>query len=540
MSPSTSPRTARSRRTPRRAAHRTPRLAAAGATALVGLLALTACGQSGTVASTGGSDDTFVAVMLTGYTTPPDPDVNYDGPGLNIIENTYEGLVAYQDGVETPTIVPELAESWTVSDDGLTYTFTLRDGVTFHDGTALTSEAVAASFERRTQVDSGPAYMVADVASVETPDDLTAVVTLTAPNSAFLDYLASPFGVKLISPTVLTEEAGDDFAQTYLTTHDAGTGPYELTSVETGERYELTAYDGYWGDAPALTSVELQVAENASSAQLQLERGEIDAILGNLNKTSFESFEGSEDVTTSTFANFTTQMIYVNPESSWLSTVEAREALFAGIDKESVIDQAMGSLEVTTDQLFPQGMVDGAIDDQGITYDADAWSTLGTPASGTVRIAYAGSSADGKAVAEELGSRLSTAGIPAEAVAYSAGTIYGIADEGADGPDLAVFSVFPDAGHPDAWASIIYTPAGGLDLFGAEVPGLTDLLDTARASTDITAYTAVADAVNATRYWYSIGSLNTTLLTTPDVTGTQEAQNVLEYDVLHFAALGRS
>lgn len=535
-----SPSTARATTRPTRRTGTRTRTAAAAATAVAGLLALTACGQSGTVgdSTAGGGDDTFTAVMLTGYTTPPDPDVNYDGPGLNIIENTYEGLVAYADGVEEPTIVPELAEEWTVSDDGLTYTFTLRSGVTFHDGTELTSEAVKASFERRTQVDAGPAYMVGDVVSVETPDDLTAVVTLTAPNAAFLDYLASPFGVKLISPTVLADEAGDDFAQTYLTTHDAGTGPYELTGVETGERYELTAYDGYWGDAPELTSVEIQVAENASSAQLQLERGEIDAILGNLNKTSFESFEGSEDVTTSTFANFTTQMIYVNPGSAWLADVADREALFAGIDKESIIDEAMGSLEVPTDQLFPQGMVDASIDDQGIAYD-EGWDALGTPDSGTVRIAYAGSSADGKAVAEELGSRLSTAGIPAEAVAYSAGTIYGIADEGADGPDLAVFSVFPDAGHPDAWAGIIYTPSGGLDLFGAEVPGLPDLLDTARASEDITAYAPVADAINATRYWYSIGSLNTTLLTTPDITGTQEAQNVLEYDVLHFAALGR-
>lgn len=536
MSPSTAQHPTRPRR-------RT-RTTVASASALVGLLTLTACGQSGTVASGSGSDgdgdDTFVAVMLTGYTTPPDPDVNYDGPGLNVIENTYEGLVAYEDGSEAPTIVPELAEQWTVSDDGLTYTFTLREGVTFHDGTALTSAAVAASFERRTQVDSGPAYMVGDVTSVQTPDDLTAVVTLAAPNAAFLDYLASPFGVKMISPTVLEEQAGDDFAQTYLTTHDAGTGPYELTAVETGERYALTAYGDYWGEAPEITSVELQVAENASSAQLQLERGEIDAILGNLNKTSFESFADSDEVTTSTFANFTTQMIYVNPGSAWLADVADREALFAGIDKESIINQAMGSLEVPTDQLFPQGMVAANIDDQGIAYDPDAWSTLAAPDSGTVRIAYAGSSADGKAVAEELGSRLSTAGIPAEAVAYSAGTIYGIADEGAAGPDLAVFSVFPDAGHPDAWAGIIYTPSGGLDLFGAEVPGLPDLLDAARASTDITAYSAVADAVNATRYWYSIGSLNTTLLTTPEVTGTQEAQNVLEYDVLHFAALGRS
>jgi peptide/nickel transport system substrate-binding protein len=532
MSPSTADRTAR------RTARSRARTAVTSAAALAAVLTLAACGQSGVVAS-GATDDTFTAVLLGGYTTPPDPDVNYDGPGLNIIENTYEGLVAYEDGTESPTIVPELAEEWTVSDDGLTYTFTLRDGVTFHDGTAFTADAVAASFERRTQVDAGPAYMVGDVAAVETPDDRTAVVTLDAPNAAFLDYLASPFGVKMISPTALADEAGDDLAQTYLTTHDAGTGPYELTGVETGERYELTAYDGYWGDAPEITSVEVQVAENASAAQLQLERGEIDAILGNLNKTSFESFADSEDVATSTFANFTTQMIYVNPGSSWLATAQDREALFAGIDKESIIDETMGSLEEPTDQLFPQGMVDASIDDQGVAYDAGAWEQLGTPGSGTVRIAYAGASADGKAVAEELGSRLSTAGIPAEAVAYSAGTIYGIAEEGADGPDLAVFSVFPDAGHPDAWARIIYTPAGGLDLFGAEVPGLTGLLDTARASTDIAAYRDVADAVNATRYWYSIGSLNTTLLTTPDVTGTREAQNVLEYNVLHFAALGR-
>ena len=247
------------------------RAVATAALSTSAVLALAAC-SSGASGSTGGSssDAPFVAVMVQGYTTPPDPDINYDGPGLSIIENTYEGLVAYEDGAVEPTVVPELATGWTVSDDGLTYTFELRDGVTFHDGTAFDSAAVRSSIERRVAVDGGPAYMVADIVGVETPDDLTVELTLEAPSSAFLDYLASPFGLKIISPTVLAEQAGDDLAQTYLTTHDAGTGPYELTTAETGERYELTAFDGYWGEAPELGLVEIRIAENASSTQLQL------------------------------------------------------------------------------------------------------------------------------------------------------------------------------------------------------------------------------------------------------------------------------
>lgn len=189
----------------RPAAQRRPRARLGLAAAVATVLALTGCsaGQAGTA----GDTDLFTAAIVQAYTTPPDPDVNYDGPGLNIIQNTYEGLVKYEDGTGTAKIVPSLASAWKVSQDGLTYTFTLRDGVTFHDGTPLTSKAVAEAVERRAQVDGGPAYMTADVTKVATPDDHTAVLTLSAPNSAFLDYLASPFGLKLISPTVLAKHA---------------------------------------------------------------------------------------------------------------------------------------------------------------------------------------------------------------------------------------------------------------------------------------------------------------------------------------------
>ncbi|RMB81501.1 hypothetical protein CTZ28_34410 [Streptomyces shenzhenensis] len=505
------------------------------------VLALTGCSaaQSGAAAGT----DVFTAAVVQTYTTPPDPDINYDGPGLNIIQNTYEGLVKYQDGSETAKIVPSLASSWKVSKDGLTYTFTLRDGVTFHDGTPLTAAAVAAAVERRASVDGGPAYMTADVTGVTTPDEHTAVLTLKAPDSAFLDYLASPFGLKLISPTALKQHAGGDHAQTWLTTHDAGTGPYELTAARTGSHYELTAYKDYWGTKPTFGTVDLEISQNASGAQLELERGEIDAILGNLNKSAFESYAGSKAVSASTFPNMTTQMIYVNPASKAFRSTGQRERLFSGIDTKAILSAAMGSLEEPTGQLFPQGMLDPAADDQGITHDDTALAALArsAPAKGrTIRVGYAASSADGKAVAEELASRMNSAGLTTEAVAYAAGTIYKLTDDLGAAPDLAVFGVFPDAGHPDSWGRIIYTPKGGLDLFGAEVDGLEANLDKALTTTDTSAYTAVARSVIDSRYWFSIGSLNTTLLTVPGITGTREAQNLLEYNVLHFAALGRS
>jgi peptide/nickel transport system substrate-binding protein len=512
-----------------------------------GILVVSAIALAGCASSSGGddgfaqTDNDFSVVYLGSYSTPPDPDINYDGPGLNIIENTYEGLVAYKDGIDTPEIVPELATDWTLSDDSLTYTFTLREGVTFHDGTDFTAEAVSASFDRRTAVDGGPAYMVADVTAVDAIDDYTVAVTLAAPNSAFLDYLASPFGVKMISPTVLTDEAGDDLAQTYLTTHDAGTGPYELTSVETGADYGLTAYDDYWGDKPEFTTVDFAIAENESSVQLQLERGEIDAVLGNTSKTSFEADKENEDLSATTFANFTTQTVFVNPESKIFTTKEDRATLFEAIDKDTIVPAAMGDLEVPATQLFPTGMLESSLDDQGITYDADALQKLvdSKIADGkTITIGYAGTGGDGNAVADELAATLSSAGLPSESLSYGAGTVYSLTDDLASAADIVIMSVFPDAGHVDAWARILYTPNGGLDILGAEVDGLTDDLDAALATTDLTAYGDIAQKVIDAKYWYSIGSLQTTTVASADITGLDEARNVLEYGVLHFAALG--
>ena len=101
----------------------------------------------------------------------PDPDLFYAAEGLLVTNNVYEGLLRYRPG--TTEIEGALAESWSVSEDGLQYTFKLRAGVKFHDGNTLTSDDVIKSFERRLAVEGLPSYMLFDIAATEAPDPLT-------------------------------------------------------------------------------------------------------------------------------------------------------------------------------------------------------------------------------------------------------------------------------------------------------------------------------------------------------------------------------
>ena len=137
--------------------------------AIVGAALIAASCSSGTASSSSSSSSTSSVSTPTTVQTasvlkipfladmgPPDPDIFYSSEGLDVIEAAYEGLLQYNLD-NTNTVVPLLATSWSISPDGLTYTFQLRTGVRFHDGTAFTSTAAKMSFERRIAVNGGSA-----------------------------------------------------------------------------------------------------------------------------------------------------------------------------------------------------------------------------------------------------------------------------------------------------------------------------------------------------------------------------------------------
>ena len=147
------------------------------------LLGGTACSGKTNSSNNSAANASTVRTPLMSDPPPLDPDTFYQPEGLLIMTSAYQGLLQYAPG--STKIAPLLATKWDVSPDGLTYTFTLRDGVKFADGTPFDSAAAKASFQRRIDMNAGPAYMLADLKEMQTPDPHTFVVTLTNPVAPF-------------------------------------------------------------------------------------------------------------------------------------------------------------------------------------------------------------------------------------------------------------------------------------------------------------------------------------------------------------------
>ncbi|MBT0770085.1 ABC transporter substrate-binding protein [Kineosporia sp. J2-2] len=513
----------------------------AGLAAVV--FSLAACGGStpGAGTASGTSGGTLKLAFLGGISTP-DPDTAYDGPELNLVNSAYEGLLDYRAGQAEPELVGRLATQWKANDDNTEFTFTLREGVTFHDGTAFDAAAVKASFDRRLDVDSGPAYMVKGVKSVKTSGDHEVTITLDAPNAGFLDLLASPFGPKMVSPTALEEHPWTGEEDNWFATHDAGTGPYQYGAFDQGVSYALSAYDGYWGDEPGYTDVDFDVVSNMSTVQLQLEKGEVDGLIGYTDSSAFTTLKSKPNLATYAFPSMQTPTLFVNPQSKELGDDETRTSFVSGIDFAALAQQALGDTGTSTTQVFPENLLPEADNQQKITHDSGALAQLasGKLSGGTISCGYAESSSSAQALCDNVTAMLNSAGIKAESTGYASGTYFPALAKGADGPDITFFSGFPDTANADAWGTVFYTPDGGLDLFGAEVDGVSGLLREAAKTGDTDLYSQVAAKVSESAYWYSVANSKGTAVFQDDVSGVDKAWNPVITGVLQLQTLSPS
>lgn len=214
----------------------------------------------------------------------------------------YDTLVTFPPD-SAASIEPRLAESWEVSDDGLTYTFHLRDGLVFADGDPVTADDVVFSYMRLKNVTGNPSYLMDNVASIEATDEQTVTITLASPAPVFLSTLAnSAFGV--IDSEVVTENGGtnaddaatSDTAQTYLDSHSAGTGPYVLDHWTKDTETVLVRNENYWGEAPYFDRIIIQNLPEPATQKTALESGDIDIAL-DLTSDQMPSLEGNEEIT---------------------------------------------------------------------------------------------------------------------------------------------------------------------------------------------------------------------------------------------------
>jgi peptide/nickel transport system substrate-binding protein len=229
------------------------------------------------------ADSRELIVGTTNSLVSLDPAKAYDYYSSNIIQKVAQTLVGFAPGETEPS--PMLAESVDVSDDGMEYTFTLRSGVSFHNGKELTSEDVKFSLERVVNMNhpKGAGFLLGGIASIDTPDDLTAVVTLSEPSSMFLARLG--YTVATIVPSdgtypaperPLGEDVEEGDADEFVSEDLVGTGPYVLGEVRRGESIILHANPDYWGEAPRNDRVLVRFFRTSSQLKLALENGEID------------------------------------------------------------------------------------------------------------------------------------------------------------------------------------------------------------------------------------------------------------------------
>jgi peptide/nickel transport system substrate-binding protein len=219
----------------------------------------------------------FVGSAVDLYTI--DPAVGFDEAISSTVKNLYDNLYRHVD--DPPRLIPWLAESYEVLDNGTTWVFKLRKDAYFHDGSQVTSYAVEYSLERLLKINKGPAYMfkgIVNESRTETPDNYTIIIRLNKPFGPFLDVIPWLF---IVNPKIVEEYKGEDYGQSWLATHEAGSGPFILKNFVPGQIYEFEAFENYWRGWPKegkLKGFTRKVIRESSERVKALIKGEVHLI----------------------------------------------------------------------------------------------------------------------------------------------------------------------------------------------------------------------------------------------------------------------
>jgi peptide/nickel transport system substrate-binding protein len=503
---------------------------ALGALGAVGALALTGCGAASTTSSTGsstagGGASTAARVLRIPYLgdmSVPDPDIFYDIEGNSVILSSYDGLVTY--APNSTTIVGDLATNWSISPDRLTYTFHLRAGVHFHDGSPMTSESVKRSFERRLEVNQAPSYMLKPIASMATPNALTFVVHLKSPVNPFIDYMASSWGPKVIGPGALVTHAGKDYGQTWLQTHDDGTGPYELTSFARGRQYTLTRSTDYWGAQPYFSQVLIKITPDIGTQQLELQNGDVDAIMHSFPASELGSLPSN--VHAEEFPSFLRLLLYVNTNKPPFNDPAVRASLRSDVNIPQLVAEAYSGTATPSRGAYPEAILP---DQPKLPYAPNAkLAAAGAKAASTksITLAYtADESGVQRRVGELIQADLEMAGWNVNVKEVQLPQVYGYVNDLKTAPDLMLMTNTPDASHPDTWARILFDSTGGLNFLGFKDPTVDGLLNqalSAPAAKATALYQQVGTDVVDSNEIFFLGDVKNVFVLNKNLTGVEQ------------------
>lgn len=296
-----------------------------------------------------------------------------------------------------------LAENWDVSEDGLTYTFYLKEGVKFSDGADLDAEAVKTSFEAafsnmgQSIAAFGKIGVLTD--SIEVIDESTVSIHLTAPYYGVLNDLAMCNPMGIVSPNAFNE---DLTPKEELTAKTMGTGPYMYAGDGDGTSYTFVRNPDYWGAEPDVDEFTVKVIADPDAAVLALRNGEVDLLAGTYRLsyagyTELSSADGIGTTLDDSISN--SRFIGFNTQEAPFNDVAVRQAVAYAVDKETISSSVFSGLETPSEQLLDTSLPYCAVETATYSYDVDRSKELLENAGWT--------DSDGDGIREKDGTKLS-------------------------------------------------------------------------------------------------------------------------------------
>jgi peptide/nickel transport system substrate-binding protein len=302
-----------------------------------------ACGSSGDNSGSDGGDDGAASggsktliVALRSNPVNLDPHTTTVSEDTNITNQIYNTLVGTNESLEP---VPELATEWEISDDGLTYTFQLAEGVEFHDGTPFDADAVVFNFERvmSDEITSPQKEYLSPVKSVKADGPSTVVITLKQPSASFLGVLSTQVG-QIVSPTAV-EESGEDYGA-----HPVGTGPFKFVEWVADSRVIVEKNESYFEDGlPKIDGIRFDIIPDGAVALTAVRTGDADISL-EVPEEQRELLDSEDGVSVVEGDGLRTDVMLFNSAKPPFDNVNLRRAINYAIDRQALVEGSLGGL----------------------------------------------------------------------------------------------------------------------------------------------------------------------------------------------------
>ncbi|MGH9915432.1 MAG: ABC transporter substrate-binding protein, partial [Pyrinomonadaceae bacterium] len=309
--------------------------------------------------------DTLVEAWALDELITLDPAEAFELTSGEINGNTYDKLVRLD--INDPSkITPDIAESWTVSDDGLTYTFKLKQGLKFASGNPLTAEDVAYSFERAIKIDKSPAFILTQFGLK--PDNVTEKAKATDPNT-FVFTVDQPYApsfvlncltatvASVVDKKLVSQHIVDnDYGNAWMKTNYAGSGPMKIRDWRANEILVLERNDNYYGTKALLNRVIYRHVNESATQRLLLEKGDID-VARNLEPTDLEQVVKNSDIKTTSAPKGTIYYFSLNQKNPNLAKPEVREALKYLVDYDAIGEKLIKGIGEIHQTFLPKGIL---------------------------------------------------------------------------------------------------------------------------------------------------------------------------------------